>query len=950
MRNTKSKHIIIMAMIVCLVIVMCALASCSIKKKPLDPVDAETITYDGETVKWGAVDHADFYTVVVNGTSYHADDTHLPVVVKVDAAISVLAEAEESSRRYVSAETSAEVTFTAVGPTTVGIDAGYFVWQGVGGITRYVYELNGETYQGYVDAETSEETGAIEGKLKAARKEDTDTSSLRVKPVVTAPKSFGVWSDVKTVTYLANPQNIQYNNFFQKPNNKTNIQHLISWDEVKNAQGYRIEMAGDDGAKENKVYDAPKGVTQYVYHTAPILEDTISLKQKNSFWVKITAVGNGNDIIDSDTVEKSFVYIDPVSGIAMNNGVLRWNPNPNATKYDVYVREYSSVPKDDNDRNNTLKEYVYTTEKPELDSFEAGVFYSVMVKPGTLDGNAFSNWNTANDVRFYPAPVLTWTYEGETAQNESYGKVQWNSIGTSYSIEVYKGGDRLSSSKETVNNLGSTSFSTTSYDFSTANLSAGEYYLYCFVNHNADQGFSSSRYSEPLRFVILEDIDAVSFATDINTNPTIGASGMQVSGDCGVMFNIPKYATGAKIYRDETPMQVDPNMTDERFMYGFTFRFNYGDGLGNEAASNTMNVISLQSTYERAGALLIAENSTRGSKLANGKEFDVKGNYDTVILNGRTTQFQLQQLSIPTGIECKGDVITWNPVANANGYFFIFENESGVRDYGSIYGTSLAVPFNLGVGTNKFYVAAQGNGNMSVASFYSNPYYLYKLAAPTNLTIDGYYLSWEDKSPAPTTESEMQERSVKYSVEVSSRIESYSPTTLNQRLQSDDILISGTTVKVRAVAGTNSETIGLGAVVSSDYSDQILLKKLTTPQSPTITDDSITWKPVTDAGCYKLYTGDDDLVYTLVVDPTAISDPRIEIVADPTASLKPGQIYLSALYEKSNGNLGEYYVVALPDPEGEKNSVKTSERIFLPVRAERPYEHESSESACCGSE
>ncbi|MBP5404858.1 MAG: hypothetical protein J6Y74_02810 [Clostridia bacterium] len=913
MRNAMTKRIIIVAVIVCLVVLTCALAGCSIKKKALDAVDAESLTYDGQLISWDAVKHAASYEVTVNGASYTAQETQYAIEVAVDAKISVLAKADEDSKFYRDAEEATTETFTAVGPVTVTFEDGAFRWAAVSGITKYVYEQNGTEYPGYTEALS----------LAPVCEGDTDQASLRVKPLVTEAKHFGVWSNKKTVTILQAPTNIRYNDAYEGDGViPMTMRALITWDEVPNATKYLVELEGKTEEVE---------VPQYVYKPAvalferdkdgfPTAGGYYNENEHKSFWVRITAIGDpSKDIVDSDPTHESFTYLDPIARVRTADGGIVWEENRDATVYEVY-KKYRTA-------DGVWHEEIVTTEKNSLGGFEPDIEYDVMVKPSRYEGKCFSEWTMADNggrVKFFKAPVLTWS------SNESAKNIVWSPIDdvASYSVYVCKDAERTSSARQEMKDLGYDTFTDTMFNWTTT--AAGEYYFY--VKSNGKAPYSDSEYSEPIRIVILQTIDAVTFVTEDVKEPVFEDGKQLVSGRVAATYNLPKYADGVEVtYSDVAVKNLEVNTTPTGNVYAFAFDLAYEMASGAAEASNT-NWIRVQAKSDLADKLLIAKNSKRGKAAT---VTDVEGDFDTVILNDTAdNKFFLYQLASPKVQSCNAGVITWSAVENSNGYsYVIYDRDDKFVRNGSIFGTSTSDFGGLEAGLYKFYVAARGNGNIQVSSFYSSPYYLYKLAAPTGLAItdkstDGYTLTWE-AGVIDTTGTDISFKAVQYAVSLGSRTESANANTYQVR--PSEILISGTTVKVRALGGVLQADADKAAVLSSDLSAQIMLYKLETPKTPTVTDGKITWSSVENAGAYSLSYGSEEVAKLPVsaipnvqnsAGQTTKADPSVTILpnADPM-EVSVGEIALETLYGKTNNgvNVYSFSVVAKPDDAGEKN-------------------------------
>ena len=911
MKSITTKRIIIVAMIVCLIIVACALASCSIKKKALDNVDATSIKYDGQLIEWSEISHADYYAVDVNGQSYKATEPKLECQSNVDVTISVLAKAYEDNDRYFDAEEAAVAKFTAVGPVTVSFDGAEFVWTEAEGYTEYLCEQSG------IDT-LLRVTGTSLSPARHADENDNTTASLRVKPYVTADHSFAVWSNLKEVTILRTPTNIKYNAIPDLATLNADqgiiLRNLITWDRVVGATKYKVELQGKDGGA-NIVKDV--FTNEFVFNPEVVDWDNYTNNSSRlSFWVKVTAIGDlEKDIMDSQTKEKNFSHIEPVreDDIKEDHGTITWaeyDASKNgADKFEVFVCYL--------DKSNQLQMNTYTTYKPTLDVFDANILYTVQILASSDDDSKYSTVTDPRQFQFFPVPVLTMKANGSegTATNAA---VEWGTltitqengvnVWANYEIDVYKNADRSSKNSSALfHTQVEGTEGNTRWDWPFTD--SGEYYVYCTAVDSTGSG-NSSRYSDPIHVIILEQVASVSFATKDWARPTFTAEGKQkVSGKVLAAFNAPKYANGVRIFLDETTPVESQNTSDDFYYsvendvaYKVHFTMELLDG---DPVDGTYQGVNLQSTYENAGVV------------------EDRDGVKTIIFNSElSTGFNLKQLDQVTGVDCVADVLSWSPVTDAVGYWYSIlpadKNSTATPVEGFVYGTSVPVPSFLSVGAHQVYIAPQGNGNIKVTGQFSSPYYLYKLAEPKNVRVeeDSMTLTWDGDISAKAGEG-FSLNAAAYSLSIGNF--STTLTTNTYTIENTDLLrLSGSMVTVRAIATRDTNLKGKAAAVSSAFSTGIVLYKLSTPQAPTITDKSFSWNKIESAGSYSIYFGNGVTAANELCRFNVPADqnvtPHVDIIADPWQQVKTDgtEVSLSDVFAASKGSLTPFFVVAHP--------------------------------------
>lgn len=327
------------------------------------------IYYDGQYLTWDKVD-ADYYTVSINcGEAQRVNSTTYAYASPgTDFDVTVTAVKGEASK-------SVSKTFhplAAIEALNVYND-GTIWWNPVAGANAYEVQVNGQSVGNVTDTTY----GALEA----------GSSRVRVKPVVSGDNSFySSWSAEKRVNIYATPSNVDYDGI------------TLSWQ--GNARTYEVTINGQLNTVSSTRFDFNS--------------------ENRNFDVQIKAIGDYVNNFDSAVAEESFMYLDSVTDITVEDGILKWTGVDQAQGYRVKVGAT-----------------VYSvTEGAQYDGLSAGDLHTVSIKPYNDFGNYFSSWSAAMTFRIAPVPEITWS--NELDPNEARNNIRWEPIyvADDYLVEI----------------------------------------------------------------------------------------------------------------------------------------------------------------------------------------------------------------------------------------------------------------------------------------------------------------------------------------------------------------------------------------------------------------------------------------------------------------------------------------------------------------------------------
>ncbi len=781
-----------------------------------------TIKYNGEAITWNAVENAEYYLVSINGGEERKITSPLFIYNAMQQSFTVKVTAKNEKN-----ELSAEDTFQPLGQITeISVDEnGRLTWNTVDYATGYAVRIDNAQDPIVVSTNYMDLT-------------EVGKHTYEVKPVMQNDDHyFSSYSEKKTVTILEQVAG----------DSITYSQGYIVWDYVSGAVAYEIAINGTviDSVNTTKLLYDPMGA---------------------DFDVTVKAVGNHVDVFDGAASEpKSFIFLDPVTGVKIVDGILVWDPVEKATGYRLKLngREISE----------TMVETKYT-------GLTEGVTTEVQIMPLSADAATFSNWSPAISVYLMPAPVLQWN-TGYHMGDSQTASIFWNwddtQAVTGFTVKVIdpNGG-------ETITNLPGTQRS-----FADPYLLAGDYKVSVQAN-SAESNVYSSKFSK--------EITVRRLATPgNNVQKFIESDANDISKGFTVtferVFNASKYylyQDGNKIRETADQLQFKvQNFHDPDAVNGQTLNFKIVavgsnmlvngvvtlDSLMDNALSFTITVLPAPTVIGMEGFNLaytgVTGNNgyrvTAGAKVydstattcslteleAGGYDVTVctKGDGRFILPSIKTPSIRVERLDAPTNIridtsEASEGVITYSPVLYASGYYIIFNNSGN------------PVPVDTIDNINQ-YITEQGTTvhMYSSANYYNNDRTVYYMESKGSETMNFIKLAAPTFGDVKFTNTELL-----WNPSANVNLNVYTPT--YQVYLADGTVLNGekngTRMDISMLEGGQSYTFMIKAIgdgktyINSDTSIAVSIYKLSTPKVERV-GNTYTWKGVPNAVNYMVY-------------------------------------------------------------------------------------------------
>lgn len=635
----KKKIVIIVLSVLTMLLATFGIAGCGAAEDLLFKAP-ENIAYDGQYITWSKTDGANHYTVSIDGGDAARSNSTTYAYASADTfEVTVTAV-------FDNCEKSTSVTFkplATVENVTVS-DNGEVSWDPVSGANAYAVSVNG-TVQTVTDTRI---TTLPEG-----------SNRVKVKPIVSGDNTFysSFGQEVNVYIYGA-PANVKYD-------------------------GTSLTWTGSSAAYEVTINGVAKEVTgnTYAYNS-----------ENKDFAVEIKALGNHTSTYDSKSVSEDFRYLDAVTEIFVEDGIVKWNPVGGAEGYKLKIGGV------------VQKAGVTTTQ---YDNLASGRSQDIAVMPYNDSGNYFSTWSAEKTVYILDTPAVSWNNDLEL-DGEANNNLTWNAVNAAdgYTARLVKDGGTPEIS----------TYSDMQRAFSNAYASVGKYTIE--IKANAASGsadYYDSKYSAPVTVerlaapkaadgnFIVSARDNLASGFTVNFVPVNGASGYQLYKD-GVLLN-GKYTTGAAL--------TDNNV------------------------ANGADISEQHYTY--------TVRSMGGVKTVSG------GKYVTLpCLTAEALSFDITVQSTPQNPTMSGYALSWEVVAGNNGYTVAYAGNS-VTAQSERFDLS-----TIKAGSYSVTVSARGNGGAVLASNASSPVAIKRLEAPTNIKISSGgngTLQWDDVSDAKSYET-----------------------------------------------------------------------------------------------------------------------------------------------------------------------------------------------------
>lgn len=590
-------------------------ASCSNRYTGGSP---EHIAYDGQYITWDRVDTAVYYTVSINGgdavrsnsTTYaYTSDDSFEVTVSA-----VFKRGENATSQTFKPLAKIEELFVA--------DDGTVSWEAVAGANAYTVSVNGQEST-VADTVYTPVAGSVR---------------IKVKPVVSGDATYySQYSVEKSFSVYSAPSSLRYDAGY------------LTWS--GGAPHYLVTVNG--------VNDIVAGTT-YKYTS-----------DNTDFSVSITALGNHTSTYDSQSVTEKFYYLDPITSLQVEDGVVKWNAVERAEKYKIEV--------DGTVQTAMTVDCFYGKIAP-------GKSHIVRIMPVNDSGKYYSSWSPELPIYLLPAPNAQWNSDLEL-DGDANNNFYWDIVAAAdgYKVRISRDGKVIieqSVGKDTPY---------FGYDYPEV----GDYTIEVQATSvNAD--YYASKYSTPIvverlaapKWVtsnaVVSDADNLQRGVTFNFMPVAGASGYQLYKD-GVALE-GKRTTQTSI--TDTGIVEAGNIAEQHFSY----KIRSLGGIKTNAATG-IRTVTLPS------------------------------------LTSQSTSVDIIVQATPQHLLMSGFVLGWDAVSGNNGYYVAYDGMTQFAQYNS-YNLS-----TLSAGDHQVTVMARGNGSNTLASNVSAPVVIKRIEAPTGIRI-----------------------------------------------------------------------------------------------------------------------------------------------------------------------------------------------------------------------
>ena len=848
----KKSFIILFALIATMLGIMCLVVGCS--KDEVEGLYKPTnIVYDGTRITWDKVTLAEYYTVQINGGEEKRVNTNLYTYDAKGEEFDVTVNSVISDKSY--GNTMHFIPLDAIETITVS-DSGELSWSEVVGASAYRISLNGDILPDDVtDTHYTAQAGS---------------NRIKIRPVVSGDNSYySAWSAEKQVFVNFAPTKIAYDG------------EQLSW--LGNAVNYTVTLNG---------------------HTQTVSGTKLRYDSENrDFTVEVKALGDHITSFDSSSTEDSFHYLQPATGLIVDNGSLHWNEVDNAEGYQIKI-------------NGVVQNQAISATQ--YDNLTAGSSLAVQVKPYNNSGNYFSSWSEEKNIYILPAPTVSWNADLEL-DGDTNNNFVWNAVSgaVGYAVELEKDG-----------NVTRSDYPSVQMAFGYAYSQVGVYKVRVKAVAEAGSDYYDSKYSKDITVerlaapqasgnnYITSDPSSLASGFTVNYTSVSGATGYQMYKD-GVLMD-GKLSTvlalsdndvadnsisaqqeynytvrsmgGVKTVSGSTHVFL-PCLTDNALSFNITVQAMPTD-LTMQGFSAQWSAVSGNNGYavKYSGTVLNATATAMDLSTLHAGSYDVsvctRGNGGATLASNYTAAINVQRLNAPTNIRISygtGDgQLGFDNVANAKSYQ-VFLDQS-----------AQALPENS---FDNMYQYIQESGTVlhmvSVANYFNDlgtVYYMTSEASPTQQFI---------RLSAPTFPDGMFSNSVELVWNASGNINTAEYTPTYQVYESDVMqtggVQNGTRFNIQYLDGGKSYIFRVKAVGNdSKYLDSALSVAVTVYKlnTPTLTIDktnnAYTWSGVTNASSYVLEIDgvrvNNDIhvsgsTYSYVPNYTTIGDHSVKLYA-----------------------------------------------------------------------
>ncbi len=813
----KRNLLIVLCLLIMSVCAVLGLSACS--KKDVEGLYKPTnITYDGARITWDKVTLAEHYTVQINDGEEKRVNTNMFTYdakqEEFDVTVNSVIDSKSysSSMHFIPLDTIENISIS---------DDGELSWDEVVGASAYRISLNGDILPNdLTDTHYTAQAGS---------------NRIKIRPVVSGDNSYySAWSAEKQVYVNSAPTKIAYDG------------EQLSW--MGNAVNYEVKINGQSQTVSG---------TKLRYDS-----------ENRDFTVEVKALGDHVTSFDSAVKEDSFHYLQPATGLVVENGNLHWNEVDNAEGYQIKI-------------NNVVQNQ--TVAATEYTNLAAGASFVVQVMPYNNSGNYFSSWSEEKNIYILPAPTVSWNADLEL-DGDANNNFVWNAVSgaVGYTVELEKDGTVTRSD-----------YPSAQMAFGYAYSQVGVYKVRVKAVAEAGSDYYDSKYSKD---IVVERLAAPQASGNnyITSDPSSLASGFTVN------YTAVSGATGYQLYKDGVLMEgklatnvlalSDNDVADDSISAQQEYNYMVRSMGGVKTISGstyvflpclTENALSFNITVQAmptdltmqgfnaqwsavsgnngyavkySGTVLNATATAMDLSTLKAGNYDVsvctRGNGGSTLASNYTAPINVNRLNAPTNIRISYGTgegqLGFDNVANAKSYqVYLDQSEQ-------------ALPENA---FDNMYQYIQESGTVlhmiSVANYFNDlgtVYYMTSEASPTQQFI---------RLAAPTFPDGMFSNSVELVWNASGNINTAEYTPTYQIYESDVMqtggVQNGTRFNIQYLDGGKSYTFRIKAVGNdSKYLDSALSVAVTVYKlnTPTLTIDKVnkayTWTGVTNASSYVL--------------------------------------------------------------------------------------------------
>ncbi len=634
----KKKLLLVLLSVISILMCTVGLTACDKANEYLYKV--ENIAYDGQYITWSKTELADYYNVQINGGekarsnsttyAYTSEETF-------EVTVTAVADGEDKASESVTFKPLATIENITVS------ENGELSWDAVSGANAYSLTINGTTATATENYYSDLPTGS---------------NRIKVKPIVSGDNTYySKWSTEVTAYIYEAPSSVKYDG--------TNL----TW--TGNATDYTVTINGN---------------------MQTVRGNTLAFNSGNrDFTAEVKAIGNHTSTYDSKSVSEDFHYLDPVTEIFVEDGIIKWNAINGAQGYKIKI-------------GGVVQKAAI--EGTEYDKLASGRSQDIAVMPYNETGNYFSSWSAEKTVYILDTPVVSWNNDLEL-DGEANNNLTWNAVNAAngYTARLIKDGGTPEI----------TTYSDVQRAFAHAYSEVGVYTIEVKANASESAAdYYDSKYSTPITVerlaapkaisdkFIVSDKDNLASGFTVNFVQVNGASGYQLYKD-GVLLS-GKYTTASAL--------TDNNIAD------------------------VSNIAQQEYTY--------MVRSMGGVKTISGKQY-----VTLPCLTASALSFNITVQATPQNSVMSGYAISWDAVAGNNGYIVAYAGTT-VTAQTEQYDLS-----TIKAGSYNVTVAARGNGGATLASNQSQPIAVQRLEAPINIRIKAEgngTLQWDDVSNAKSYE------------------------------------------------------------------------------------------------------------------------------------------------------------------------------------------------------